>query len=248
VTRTRSTSNDFTGTVHPVVIEMRSNQLHFYRPEYLQGMKMNSKIANQIELQFQPPLFPPVVFPQEIIRLINTLRMPIKSKEDFGGKNIKNLKADEIRFLARQLFYEGSINKEIDAPLRYLYALYLNEFLYLLQSKSKPEIVTRNEGLSFFSFLSLDQLATDMVESLGKTMVDSFQEGFEKSLRSSAVKDAWKKLIKNKSIISLAYCPNCKKVVRLTSDQSCPTGRFHKVGTPSYFHENEEVTINNFLS
>jgi len=248
VTKTRPVSNDFTGTFIPVVIDFSTNKIHFFTPGYSQNIIKSNKVAEQIELFFLPPLQPPLIIPEALLTFINMLRRASNKESVLALAHLNDIKIEEIKLITKQLYFEGSTGSETDAPRKLLYSLYLTEFLQSVESQRDREHVIPIEKLSLSSFISLDQIVTDIVENFGRAVVSNFQIGFDQSMRSSSTKDLWKKLTKNSSIIAFAYCQNCKKVVQFTSGEACPKSSFHTVEAPTYFEINELDAIQNFCT
>lgn len=246
VVKSRPLSNDFTGTYFPILIDFSSNNLYFYKPSNSQILSNTNKVADQIEFLFLPPLLPPLELPDYLLTLINVLRKSAEKASVSYLFHQKNKKIDEIKQITKQLYYEGSKTAEIDSAKNLLYALYLTEFLQILENRKDRDFIIRSEGLNFFSFSSLDQFVTDSVDSLGRTAISGFQKGFDQTMKSSATKELWTKLKKNDSISAYAYCGNCHQVLELTKNGSCPKSSFHKVETASYFEVNEHEAIQIF--
>jgi len=246
VVKTRPLSNDFTGTYFPILIDFSSNNLNFFKPINSQKLTSTNKVADQIEFLFLPPLLPPLEVPDYIHTLINVLRKSAEKASVSYLFHQKNKKIDEIKLITKQLFYEGSITAEIDSAKNLLHALYLTEFLQIIENRKDRDTVIRSEGLNFFSFSSLEQFVTDTVDSLGRTAISGFQKGFDQTMKSSPTKDLWTKLKKNDLITAYAYCGSCHQVMELTKTGSCPKSSFHKVDAASYFEVNEHEAIQIF--
>jgi len=245
VTKTRPVSNDFSGTFFPILIDFSLNQLFFYQAITSAKNVNTNKVIDQIEFLFLPPILPPLEVTENLISIMNILRKSSKIGKESDLTQPKIIKIDEIKQIIKQLFYEGSKSSELNSVRNLIYAMYLTEFVQVIENRNDHDVI-RKEGLSFLSFSSLDQLVTDMADSLGRTVVSSFQNGFSQSIRSSILKDQWAKLIKNKSITGYAFCGNCNQVVELSKVGSCPKSSFHKVETASYFEVNEHEAIQNF--
>jgi len=246
VTSTRPASNSVIGAYIPIVMDLSCKSNHFFNPSFSHTSSTSNKLGNQIELLFTPPLRAPVDIPESISKLINRLRKSAKTRCELSQKEYATVNIGNLKAYSRQWLYEGSLNLDKEADRKLLYSWYLSEFLHLIEKQSPNSKTELSDVLSITSFLSLEQFGNDIIEGLARSMVGSFQKGFDQSLREINSSNLRKKLHKNQSIISLSFCHGCDKVVQLSADGQCTRSGFHKVNPPSYFEVNETEAIQIF--
>lgn len=144
------------------------------------------------------------------------------------------------------MIFEGSLNLDKESGRKLLYSWYLSEFLHSIEKQPQNSKTGLSDELSITSFLSLEQFGTDLITGLARSMVVGFQKGFDQAIRENNSSSLKKKLDKNRSIIALAYCHGCDKVVPISEDGHCNKSFFHNVDSPSYFEVSETGAIQSF--
>lgn len=246
VITTRPASTSFVGSQFPIVMDLSSNQVHFFNPSYSRQALSENKLADQIEFLFHVPLNPPLEISDGITHLVNLLRRSVDQRRKPSALT-KSLQLSEIKWNTRQLYYDGTMRRETDSARKLLYAWYLTEMVNWIKDNTQ----FTNKGVSDFinwkSFLSLEQFVIDNAEGFGRIMLGSFQQGFDQSQRSITMTKLKKELIKNREIVSYAYCNSCQKVVQLSGEGRCLKGGFHKTNLPTLFEVNEQEAIQAFI-
>lgn len=242
----RPALSSFSGSYVPILVDLSQGALFYHRRKTGQAASGPNKLTDEIDWLFLPPISKHYEIDSSITTLVNGLRGVPLQPQTPPGTRPANLSLSDVKKVACQLYYQANTQAHPASARELLFAYYLIEYLRAVESQSARPISKLNDTLNLGSFTSLDQFSQDIAESLARTMASGFRKGFEGALRDGVSEAQRRKLVKNPNIISLAYCPQCRQVVRLATTGGCPNGVFHTVDPAAYFAVDEEQAIQEY--